>query len=275
MKVLVEKVEGYGEARKFVDRAFEIFNPKFKYIKPNFLKHDNPENGCITHPELIKTVVETARSYGIEPVMMEGGFYRKSASKCFAEFGLDSFVECVNLNEDDFVEVEIKGEVLRSVKVARSAMDAKKKGYISVPKMKVHHLTKVTLGIKNNMGFLKKPAVYMHPGIHRKLVDLLEFFQPTLTIVDGVIGGTSSEMSTKPVKHGVLVAGDNVIAVDIVSAKLMGFRPEEVRHIRYAMERFGVSEDEIEVISNPGIEKLVRTDYRLSITSRFLGRFGI
>ncbi len=62
MKVLVERVESYKDARKFVEKAFEIFNPKFRYIKPNFLKHDNPENGCITHPELVKAVWKLRRS---------------------------------------------------------------------------------------------------------------------------------------------------------------------------------------------------------------------
>ncbi len=91
-----------------------------------------------------------------------------------------------------------------------------------------------------------------------------------------MIGGTNSEMRPKPVKHGVLVAGDNVVAVDVISAKLMGFSPkEEVEHIRYAMERFGVREEEIEVVGNPGIERLVRKDYRLSLGSKFLGRLGI
>ncbi len=159
MKVLVERVESYKDARKFVEKAFEIFNPKFRYIKPNFLKHDNPENGCITHPELVKAVVEVAKEHGVEPAIIEGGFYKKSASKCFVDFGLISFAECKNLNEDEFVEVNVGGKVLEKVNVARTALDAKKEGYVSIPKMKVHHLTKVTLGIKNNMGFLKKPAV--------------------------------------------------------------------------------------------------------------------
>ncbi len=168
MKVLVERVESYKDAKKFVERVFEIFDPKFKYVKPNFLKHDNPENGCITHPELLKAVVEVARSYGIEPAVIEGGFYKNSASKCFKEFGLDSFVECINLNEEEFVEIEVGGGALKSVKVSRPALNARKEGYISLPKMKLHHLTKVTLGIKNNMGFLKKPAVYMHPQNSQK-----------------------------------------------------------------------------------------------------------
>ncbi|AIG98186.1 MULTISPECIES: DUF362 domain-containing protein [Archaeoglobus] len=275
MRVIVERVESYKDASKFVERVFEVFNPKFRYIKPNFLKHDSPENGCITHPELVKAVVGVAREHGVEPVVIEGGFYKNSASKCFVDFGLKDLVECRNLNREEFVEVDIGGEVLERVKVAETALDAKKEGYISIPKMKVHHLTKVTLGIKNNMGFLKKPAVYMHPKIHRKLVDLLGFMQPSLTIVDGIIGGTNSEMRPKPVKHGVLVAGDNVVAVDLIAARLMGFNLNEVEHIRNAMERFGVREEDIEVLSNPGIERLVRSDYRLSLGSKFLGRLGI
>jgi uncharacterized protein (DUF362 family) len=238
------------------------------------LKHDDPKNGCITHPELIKAFLKVAQHHGYDFKVIEGGFYGKSAEKCFREFGLKEITECINLNEDEFQEVEIGGKALKSVKVAKTALKAKD-GYVSMPKMKVHHLTKVTLGIKNNMGFLKKPAIYMHPNIHRKLVDLLEFFQPSLVIVDGIIGGTNSEMSTKPIRHGILFVSDNVIAADIVAAKLMGFRPEEIEHIRIAMERFGVEEGDIEILSNPGIEKLVRKDYRLSLGSRFLGRLGI
>ncbi|WP_202319390.1 DUF362 domain-containing protein [Archaeoglobus neptunius] len=274
MKVLVERVGNYDSTKNFVERAFETFNFRAKYLKPNFLKHDSPEKGCITHPELIRATVDVAREYGMDLTIIEGGFYKKSSEKCFEYFGLRKIAECVNLNTDEFIEVKIGGKVLKKIKIAKTAFKAKKEGYISVPKLKVHHLTKVTLGIKNNMGFLKKPAVYMHPNIHNKLVDLLSFIKPTFTIIDGVIGGTNSEMRPKPVKHGVLIASDSVIAADVVAARLMGFSPEEVEHIRIAMERYGITEKELEIISNPGIEKL-RKEYSLSLSSRMLGRLRI
>ena len=274
MRVFVERVESYRDAGKFVEKAFELFNPEFKYLKPNFLKFDNPKNGCITHPDLIKAIINVARECGMEDLkVIEGGFYRDSAEKCFVEFGLKEVAECVNLNVDEFVDVEIGGEALKSVKVAKTALKARG-SYLTVPKLKVHHLTKATLGIKNNMGFLKKPAIYMHRNIHQKLVDLLSFFQPSFVIIDGIIGGTNSEMRPKPVKHKVLIASDNVIAADIVGAKLMGFSPSEIQHLMLAMQMFGISELDVEIVANPGIEKLVK-HYSLSLSSRMLGRLGI
>lgn len=273
MKVVVEKVTSYKDAKKFVDRVFELFSPEFDYIKPNFLKFDDPENGCITHPELLKSIINTAREYGTESVIVEGGFYRNSAEKCFERFGLNKVAECINLNADEFVDVDIGGKALRRVKVAKTSLKAKDT-YLTVPKLKVHHLTTVTLGIKNNMGFLKKPAIYMHRNIHQKLVDLLDFFQPSFTIIDGIIGGTNSEMRPKPVKHEVMIASDNVVAADMVGARIMGFDPSEIQHLKLAMEKYNISEQDVEVISNPGIDKLAK-EYSLSISSRALRRLGI
>lgn len=272
-RVLVEKVDSYRKVDRFIDRVFENFEFEADYLKPNFLKHDRVEKGCITHPDVVKAILRRAREDGIELTVIEGGFYRKSADRCFDEFGLRSYAECINLNEDGFTEINVNGKALRTVKVAETAIRAAE-GYISVPKMKVHHLTTVTVGIKNNMGFLKKPAIYMHRNIHQKLVDLLRVFKPSLVIVDGVIGGEQSEMRSRPVRHGVMVASDNVVAADYVAAKLMGFNPMEVEHIRLAMDAMGLAEGDIEVVSNCRIEELIRP-YSLSISSRVLRRLGI
>ncbi len=270
-KVLVERVESYREVGRFVEKVYDAFGfEKCSYLKPNFLKFDEPENGCITHPEVVKAIISCAKEHGVEMVVIEGGFYRDSAEKCFEAFGLRNLAECINLNEEDFLEVEINGKVLKSVRMAKTAIKARN-NFLSVPKMKVHHLTKVTLGIKNSMGFLKKPALYMHPKISQKLVDLLNFTKPSLTIVDGVIGGSNSEMDTKPVSHGVMVASDNVVACDFVAASLMGLNPFEIEHIRLAMESLGLSVEDIEIQGKLNGRK----DYSLSLLSRILGRLGI
>lgn len=269
-KVIVEKVESYREVGRFLERVFDLFSiDRCEFLKPNFLKFDNPENGCITHPEVVKSVLKIAKEHGVELTVIEGGFFKNSADECFKAFEIEKFAKCVNLNEDEFVEIQIDGKALKSVKMAKTAVLARNR-FISVPKMKVHHLTKVTLGIKNNMGFLKKPAIYMHPGIHQKLVDLLQFTKPQLTIIDGVIAGNFSEMFPKPMKHGVMIASDNVVACDFVGATLMNINPYEVDHIRIAMESFGLKAEDIEVVG-----KIDSKEYSLSFTSRFLGRLRI
>lgn len=267
-KVLVENVESYDKVGKFIDRVYDVFGfKKCSYLKPNFLKNSAPESGCITHPEVIKAIIKCAKEHGEDLTIIEGGFYKYSAKNCFEKFGLNEMARCVNLNEDEFLEVEINGKALKTVKMAKTALEARNR-FISVPKMKVHHKTIVTLGIKNNMGFLKKPAIYMHPRISQKLVDLLQFTKPPLTIVDGIIGGNLSESSTVPLEHGVMVASDDVIACDFVCSRLMGFNPRSIKHIRLAMDSFGISEEDIEIEGT-----LVKKKYSLSLLNRLFGRF--
>jgi uncharacterized protein (DUF362 family) len=123
------------------------------------------------------------------------------------------------------------------------------------------------------MGFLKKPAINMHLNINPKLVDLLSVFNPHLIIVDGVVGGKHSESNTKPVEHGIMLAGDNAVEVDAVGAYLMGFEPEKIGFLRIARERgYGeISVDRIEVVGK--LDEL-RINYGIGL-KRFLGRLGI
>ena len=273
-KVIVGKIDDYGKVDGFIEEVFDKFNVKFEdetLVKPNFLKFDNPMNGCITHPSIVKAVVKVLKIKGVKPIIAEGGFRKNSADECFSAFKLREVAECVNLNKEEFIKVKVNGKALKEVKIAKTAFKALNKPFISLPKMKVHGLTKATLGIKNNMGFLKKPAVYMHFKIHQKLVDLLELFNPALTIVDGVVGGTSSEMRTKPIKHGVMVASDNVVVADAVAASLMGLNANEVDYIRLAAEQYRVDLDSI--VANDEIEEL-KIDYSLSFLSKTFGLFG-
>ncbi len=276
-QVLVERVESYDRVEEFISKVFKFFRhvlPKQEvFVKPNFLKFDDPGKGCITHPAVVKAVVNCISDFA-ECTIVEGGFRRKSADKCFEVFKLREMARCVNLNRDEFVKVNVGGSALKEVRVAKTALKVAGQGFISLPKMKVHHLTKVTLGMKNNMGFLKKPAVYMHLNIHRKLVDLLRVFDPGIVIIDGIIGGEGSESRTRPVEHGVMVASNDVVAADVVASGLMGFNWREVEHLKLAVEYRKKSDENwgVEVVGDA--EGLVR-EYRLSLVSRLLGGVGV
>ncbi|RLI76651.1 hypothetical protein DRO97_00320 [Archaeoglobales archaeon] len=273
-KVIIGKVNNYGKVDKFIEEVFNEFRVKFDnetIVKPNFLKFDDPSNGCITHPKVIEAVVRVLKDKEINPTIAEGGFWRDAADKCFSAFKLKEIAKCVNLNKEEFVRIKANGKALKDVKIAKTAFKALNKPFISLPKLKVHGLTKATLGIKNNMGFLKKPAIYMHFKIHQKLVDLLKLFNPALTIIDGVVGGNSSEMLTKPVKHGVIVASNSVIAADAIAASLMGLNAKKIEHIKLASQEYNVDLDFIEV--NENVEEL-KINYSLSFIGRGFGMFG-
>mgnify|MGYP000280108805 CR=1 FL=1 len=272
--ILVRRVEDYRKVDDFIREAFEIFKPEFQnevIVKPNFLKFDSPANGCITHPEVVKATAEILKENGHDVIIAEGGFYEDSADECFQEFGLYEIAECININRQKMVSVDINGKALKSAEMGEIALKAMKMPFVSLPKMKVHTLAKTTLGIKNNMGFLRKPAMFMHLKIHQKLVDLLHVLNPEFVIVDGIIGGANSESNTVPVDHGVMIAGNSVIEVDAVSSYLMGFEPESIGYIRKAAEEFEVNLEGIEIRGDD--PEGLRRDYRRNIVGKVLGMF--
>jgi len=76
------------------------------------------------------------------------------------------------------------------------------------------------------------------------------------SVIDGVIGGDNNgPLLPDPVRAGVLLAGENLLAVDLVATRLMGFDPCQVRMYQSALTDpefdFGVrSLEDIQVLSS-------------------------
>lgn len=123
--------------------------------------------------------------------------------------------------------------------------DKEKNLYISLPKLKTHTLTGVSLGIKNQWGFPAHPdrSPDHNYHLHRKLVDLLSQVQPDVTLIEGVEGTIHghyplrawADRCVRPFQ--VLIGGLNVVATDMVGARVLGLGLEDVAHIRIAIER--------------------------------------
>ena len=78
-----------------------------------------------------------------------------------------------------------------------------------------------------------------------------------LSVVDGIIGGEEEgPLSPSPKPCGVLIAGENPLAVDLVGARLMGFDWKKIKYLRWLVEQspqsIGVRDPEkdIEITSN-------------------------
>jgi uncharacterized protein (DUF362 family) len=126
--------------------------------------------------------------------------------------------------------------------------------FVSVAKMKSHHMCGVTLTMKNLFGLPPGPIycsprfATLHSAIRlpRILADLSGLFRPQVCLIDGIVGQNYSEWGGDPVTPGLLIAGDNPVATDAVGARCMGVDPEATRgtppflradnHIRLASE---------------------------------------
>jgi uncharacterized protein (DUF362 family) len=132
------------------------------------------------------------------------------------------------------------------------------KNIVHLPTVKCHMYTTTTGAIKNAFGgLLNKHRHYTHSWIHETIVDLLaiqqEIHSGIFAVMDGTTAGNGPGPRTMtPVVKNVILASADQVAIDAVSAKLMGFDPLSIDYIRMAHERgLGVGDvREIELVGD-------------------------
>ncbi|MEM4576351.1 MAG: DUF362 domain-containing protein [Candidatus Nezhaarchaeales archaeon] len=245
-------------------------------IKPNYITADHPSTGVTTDARVIEGVIKFLKERGVNDIVIGEGSGFVDTFEAFRVAGVDKLAEKWNvkladLNKDEFIEVYPPNPfALKKVKVARTALE---RAIISVPKLKVHRLATVTLGLKNMMGVLESKGSMHNGRLHENIADLVSVLKPSLTVIDGIIAGEVHEMSRSPVEMNVIVASTDPVAADAVGSMIMGIDPREVKHLVLA-EKKGLGTlrlEEIEIVGEP-IEKVARK-FRRSLLSKFLSLF--
>jgi uncharacterized protein (DUF362 family) len=130
---------------------------------------------------------------------------------------------------------------------------------IHLPTVKTHVFTTTTGAMKNAFGgLLNERRHWTHPVIHETLVDLLmiqkKIHRGIFAVMDGTFAGDGPgpRCMVPHVKNVILASADQV-AIDAVSARLMGFDPlKDCKYIRLAHEReLGCGDpDAIEIVGD-------------------------
>lgn len=145
-------------------------------------------------------------------------------------------VELVDFNEEKF-ETRDFGDYKLSI--ARRALEADK--IVNVPVLKTHTQCKVSLGIKNLKGCLDKKSKML---CHSKdtILDytfpcLVGVLPVALTIIDGIFALEKGPLQNgKAHQKDLLVASRDVYACDVIGAALLGYRADEILHLKYFAE---------------------------------------
>jgi len=127
---------------------------------------------------------------------------------------------------------------------------------IHLPTIKCHGHSEMTCSMKNAFGFLRTVRHHYHLNIHEILVDLLriqqEFSKQLFSVVDGTIAmdGAGPRTGIPKIKN-YIVAGSDMVAVDAVVAKMMGFDPMKIGFIKIAHDE-GLGNGDIDQIDIVG-----------------------
>jgi uncharacterized protein (DUF362 family) len=264
------------EALRMIDVEPVLSVRKPILVKPNYVDASHPSTGITTDSRVIEGVVRFLKERGVKDVRIGEGSGYADTFEAFRVAGVDKMAEkwnvrLIDLNKDEVVEVSPPNPLaLKRVKIAKTALEST---LISVPKLKLHRITGVTLSLKNMMGTVSRKGS-MHSHLSKNIADLASIVKPSIAVIDGIVAGEGHETSENPVEMNLVIAGTDPVAVDAVGAAVMGVSPKDIKHLCFAEEKgLGTCDlTEIEVLGQP-IES-VRRKFRRSLASKFLRYLG-
>jgi len=215
-------------------------------LKPNLVGPD-PLGVTNTHPAVIAASRESLLRLGAAQVLIgEGPALDRDTEAILESIGLRHYAGplagvFVDLNVDDVEKVLLKTTAsrLRELYLPKTVLDAD--FVISMPKLKTHHWAGVTLSLKNMFGIVPGscygwPKNVLHwAGIDSAILDINAAVRPDFAIVDGIVGMEGNgPIQGEPKNSGVLILGDDPVAVDATCCRVMGLLPEKVRYLTQA-----------------------------------------
>jgi uncharacterized protein (DUF362 family) len=226
-------------------------------LKPNAGRVAPPGSGVITDPRVVAAAIDTFKEAGAEVAVGESPIVGVRALDAFDAIGITRIAEergcrIIDLDARPSVEVPVpKGLAIGSLQICPEVLEYD--FIVSIPVMKTHMHTGVTLSVKNMKGCLwrrSKVILHMLPpvegspekSINIAIADMSGVLRPHLSIIDGTVGMEGMGPSAgEPRALGVIVVSADGFAADAIACGLMGTRAEDVPYLRIGAERgYGV-----------------------------------
>jgi uncharacterized protein (DUF362 family) len=265
-----------GRLEEIVTRGSSVL------VKPNVSSCERSGTGKVTDARVTEAVTKIVLEKRPKSVVIGEGSAvgydfpdLQDTLKALEESGTKEVAEklgvpLVDLNADRHREVEVPNPlIMKSVKIAETVLDSDV--IVSVPVMKSHIRTGVTLSLKNMKGAMpgaeKKKTHRL--GLELAIADLNSVVRPHFSVVDGLVGMEGLwEYPDDCIPMGLVGAGRDPVAVDSIFAQVMGARPMDIMHLVYcqrkglgvydpgAIETVGLSVQEVQRQFRPAFEVL-------------------
>ena len=250
-KVVIRRVANYEQdLSTLIHESLSTFSLTVKdktvLLKPNLVGLD-PLGVMNTHSAVIAATRECFLRLGAAQVFVgDGPAMDRDTEAIIESVRLREYLgplgnTFVDLNVDDVERIRLQTHAsrLRELYLPKTALGVDL--LVSMPKLKTHHWAGVTLSLKNMFGIVPGscygwPKNVLHwAGIDRAILDINAAARPDFAIVDGIVGmeGNGPVQGT-PKGSGVLVFGNDPVAVDATCCRVMGLVPERVKYLSRA-----------------------------------------
>jgi uncharacterized protein (DUF362 family) len=248
-RVAILKAESYSEdLQQLLRQGLDLFHldvrGKSVLLKPNLVDYVSGSH-INTHPLLVLSAVECFRHLGAKNVRVgEGPGHQRDTELVLFESGFaqkfrDQKVPFVDLNRDELFKRPLLATYtdMKHMWFPRAILESD--FIVSMPKVKAHHWSGVTLSMKNMFGVVPGakygwPKNILHwRGIQESILDICATVPVHFVIADAIVAmegngplnGTARSLSQ-------LVLSDDPVAADATCARLMGLDPHKIAHIR-------------------------------------------
>jgi uncharacterized protein (DUF362 family) len=210
-------------------------------IKPNICTISDGTGSSVTGAKVVEAIARLIleEDQGLAIKIVESDSQSKYADEAFEKFGYRDLeramkkegfdVSLVNLSKSPLVRADFKGRYFNMPELPE--LLANPHYYVTVAAAKTHYLTSITGALKNQFGVLpRKDQSFYHPNIDDVVIDLNNFLQPDLCIVDARVG-VEGWNGPKTKRLDAFIVGRKPASVDATMARIMGLKPSEIRHV--------------------------------------------
>ncbi|KIX13824.1 DUF362 domain-containing protein [Dethiosulfatarculus sandiegensis] len=253
-------------------KALELLDPpdlkgKRVLLKPNASRLLPYTSGANTNPRVVEAVIDYCRDLGAREVAIgESPITGVKVTEVYEKTGIASMaakkgVPLLDFDAEPYQIINIpRGKVVNRIKVTWHWADFD--FIISIPVMKTHMHTKVTLSVKNMKGMLWRRQKVAFHQIHAPktitggakeldmaISDMSTILYPDMAVIDGTIGMQGlGPGAGEPKGAGLVVAGHEALAADWIACRLMDIEPSEVPHLSFSAKDRGIDCGEIKCL---------------------------
>ena len=222
-------------------------------LKPNAGRVAPPGHGITTDARVVAAAIDAFREAGAEVAVGESPIMGVDTLEALTAAGIRQVAEerdcrLIDMDARPCVDVSVPdGLAIQALKVCADILDHDL--IVSLPVMKTHMHTGVSLSIKNMKGGLwrrSKVELHMLPPVEGReekpidiaIADMASVLTPHLAIIDGTVGMEGLGPSAgAPKSLGVVVVSTDACAADAVACELMGLHAKAIPHLAESAAR--------------------------------------
>ncbi|MBS7650435.1 DUF362 domain-containing protein [Candidatus Bathyarchaeota archaeon] len=228
--VSISRLDSDDEIERVVQKSLDAIGGLGKLISPGKRVVVKPavltsDRYCAPDPRVVAAVVKLVREFGGKVTVAESSGRGSSTAYNLSHVGITSAAEeagaeVKSLDDEKPIRVEVpSGVSLREVLVYPTVLNSDV--LISVPRLKRHISTTVTISLKNMMGAIpnSEKGRFHTLDLSQSIADLNTVIRPDISVIDGTSamvrsGPTGGDM----IKSKIIIASEDPVAADRIAA---------------------------------------------------------